>query len=824
MTCSKFFLAGAVFLAAISGAVAANDITDLRGLVLNHAKVPIYDSQQRMQMMIFLDRAVREGKIIAGQNTVLDIVRKGCNVDNISDAWQLKCYSLDAGLGEVVKFWLPRTVYSEGVIITEQANIDQVNNRAFGTSPVYFRSPMIDLDGIGFDVNFKNHTIQVNSDVNVVLRMAASDPRKIKKDGAEKLDYSFVRANSDSLLIDTEHNQIMLVGSVKVVDRSSVLTCDRLTIFLGREEQKNSKAVAAGIAMEGDNNVSRILADGNVVISSGSGLNVQRAVSDHLIYDVKLGLFTFTGDSNNPRIEQKQDIISGKNIIIYRDEQQARVVGSCLLRSIGANGAVRQITSDRGDIDFRINRGAFVGNVVIKDSGMEITGPRANLELLAKSGKVVKKTGKPADRMLPGGFGSEGFSGAKELDSVEFTNGIRVRDISSGKIDLVAENGKYNAAGKYIDFQRNVKLLDSQMTLNAGKMRIVLDEKANVDMKPGEKKQAAAGGIDRIICSEKVKIVGKGENAGTLTSENGVFYYKKDVLTFTDNVKLVNKNSALACDKLDLFLKSAAVKTSAKQTGVAGVGGNDKILTKAIASGKRVVMTDPQGTLLTKHLTMFFEELPKGAKPVPGMLQSGNSRLTWVTCKNGVKLEGKVQKSAKDGFLGKPGAKRTVVAERSETDLKKNIAYLYDNVVVDDGSNRVECQKMTLFAAAPEKAKPLEADIDADPFALNANEDGVPRNIMLNPELELKRVLCEKEVVITSSDKGRKASVGGDTGEYLSSTRKMVVTAVPPRRAWLRGEGRLQWCDKIICDVEQERVYGVGPTVTERDFEDKTVR
>ena len=73
---------------------------------------------------------------------------------------------------------------------------------------------------------------------------------------------------------------------------------------------------------------------------------------------------------------------------VLLEEQQARIVGNCCLSSAGTNGSLRRITSDRGDIDFRINRGAFVGNVVVKDSGMEISGPRANLELVSKDGKA----------------------------------------------------------------------------------------------------------------------------------------------------------------------------------------------------------------------------------------------------------------------------------------------------------------------------------------------------------------------------------------------------------------------------------------------------
>ena len=815
MICSKRVLSALLFFVVFAGMAASKDISDLRGLVLNHAKIPIYDSKQQLQVMAFVDRAVPEGKLIVGKNTVLEIIKKDTNVDHINDAWQLKYYGLDAKLPEVVKFWAPRLTYSSGVFITQQANIDQKNRRVFGTAPVYFRSPEIDLDGLGFDSNFKNRTIQVNNDVNVVLRMASSDPRKLKSGEIEKADYSFVRAYSDSLLIDYMHNQIMLVGSVKVVDRNSVLNCDRLTIFFDREEKKSKDKNASGLALEGDSSISRILADGNVVISNGEGENLQRLFADHLIYDIRVGLFTFTGDTVNPRFEQKQDVISGKKIVVYREEQQVRIVGDCMIRSAGTNGSIRQINSERGDIDFRVNKGAFIGNVRMTDSGVVISGPRANLNLASKPGKVAKMKKTPDDRMLPGGFGTSGLGGSRELNSVEFTNGIRVQDNASGKetgkLDLVADNGRYDSKGKYIDFNRNVRLLDTQMTLESGKMRILLDEKSDP--------KSQAGNVDRIVCTEGVKIVGKGENAGTLTAEKGVFHYKKDLLVFNDNVELVNKKSKLNCDQLDLYLKSGQPGSSVKQTGVAGVGGRDKVLTKAVATGEKVVMTDPQGTLETKELTMLFEELPKGTKPAPGMLQSGSSRVTWIACDGGVRLETVPQKGKQDDLFGKSGSKRTVVAKRSETDLKKNVAYLYEDVSIYDSTNRVDCQKMSIFAGAPAK-KSSAVDPDADPFALAANEDTVPQSIMLNPQLELKRVLCEEQVVMSTVDKGKKAAAGGDTGEYLAASRTMIITSKAPKKAWLRADNHRQWCDKIICDVANDRIYGVGGTESEKFFDE----
>ena len=819
MTCNKNILITLAVAILSCGAMAANDITDLRGLSLNDAKIPVYGGRQQLQMMTFVDNAVREGKVIVGKNTVLDLIRNGANVDDIKDAWHLKYYPLYAEYGEVFKFWTPRVSYSEGVVITENASIDQVQERASGEAPVYFRSPLIDLDGIGFDVSFKHRTIQVNSDVKVVLRTAASDPRKLKAEDVGKKKYSFVKAYSDTLLIDIARNQIMLVGSVRVIDRESLLTCDRLTIFLEEQKadagKKSEKAQTPGVALEGDKGVSRILADGNVVITNGTGLSAQRAIADHLNYDVRLGIFHFTGDKVNPRFTQKQEIVSGKNIILYREEEQARVIEECSIVSRSENGTIRHITSDRGDIDFKINRAAFAGNVEMRDAGVVISGPRANIELNSKA-KKNKANKADADQMLPGGMGAAtGFSGGRELRSVEFTEGIRVVDKASQKagkpMDLSAKNGRYDAVGKFIDFKENVVLNDSQMTLNAGIMQIKLDEKSSI------KGTSGTGNVERIVCQEGVKIVGKGENAGTITAKIGVFFYKRDILVFVNSVNLANKDTNLKCDRLDLFLANSALgKKAPKQTGIVGVGGSNKVLTKAIATGRQVVMIDPKNKLDTKKLTLLFEELPAGSKSVPGMLQSGNSRLTWIACDGGMRLENKV-KQVDDGKKGVSKGNRIALAKRSETDLKKNIAVFYDDVSMFDKGSRVDCDKMTLFSAplSKEVVKTKALDPDADPFALAGSEDSVPANIMLGKNMELTRIFCESNVRLSSTEGGRNVKSGGEIGEYLSSTRKMVVKSYYPERAWIIAEGHRQWCDKIVYDPDEERIYAVGRTYTE---------
>ena len=67
----------AVFALAPFGAALAvknHNINDLRGLQLNHAKIPVFN-RSRLQMMVFAGHAERRGEMLVGFNTVLEIIR-----------------------------------------------------------------------------------------------------------------------------------------------------------------------------------------------------------------------------------------------------------------------------------------------------------------------------------------------------------------------------------------------------------------------------------------------------------------------------------------------------------------------------------------------------------------------------------------------------------------------------------------------------------------------------------------------------------------------------------------------------------------------------
>ena len=82
-----------IFAALLAGCAlslwGAGGLEDLRGLVLSRAKLPLYNKQV-LQSMVFFDKASRQGRLMAGSNVLLDLIRRGADIDSIKDGWGMK--------------------------------------------------------------------------------------------------------------------------------------------------------------------------------------------------------------------------------------------------------------------------------------------------------------------------------------------------------------------------------------------------------------------------------------------------------------------------------------------------------------------------------------------------------------------------------------------------------------------------------------------------------------------------------------------------------------------------------------------------------------
>ena len=750
-------LAVTVSLLSVTSVAATETI---RNFELGHVKIPVYQ-KGALDFVVFADRGKRNGDVITGKNTLIDRLLKNANVDNIPDGWQVNIYQLNSPLNKVLSFWKKRHNSSEAVLFTEECSFDRKNNVVQGNSEVMMRTPAFDLDGIGFRSDLNKKEIEIRSDVQIVARRDDSDPREILS-GKLPLpkQYQTVSASGDSLRLDMLHNEIMLIGNVKVVDGTTVLTCDRLTIFLKSDSNAISPTAKRNAAKDATDSssmlkgVSRILANGDVHLERRPDSPAEKQVRqyahcEHLEYEFDSGRIILSGEDELPQLTQENYTITGKTIELLRFSRMAFVKGACRITEFATvNGnqvPARTIDSDRADFDGNANLNTFSGKVTVTDNDAVLKCDR--MRVFLKNSTTAKKSSKNKE-FSP-------VSGTQELD------------------------------------------------------RIFCDGQVYIVSKP--KKSAA-------------------EKPSTLNALRAELDYTANKLVFYDKVKLLHKGDTLECKRLDLFLAdSAYAKKSGKTAASGGValGGRsagEKTLNKVIASGN-VIMKDQQSDLSTDLLTLNFRELPPNTAVTPGMFAANNVQLTSITC------DGKVVASSFPGAGKKDkNRKRLLLAEHALSDLLKNRSEFHKNVSIEEENNTLACRDMYVYTGtAPVQAQPAAAaapvkpedDPDADPFALEPTENTAPSRIALSDGVDLERIICKNDVLLTNKDKkGMLSCAGGDNAVYTVKTGEITITANAPNRPYLKRDGRIQYSDIIEGNLRTEELSGKGnvQVVTDKTF------
>ena len=715
----KKFLLTLLLFCAVACSLAAADgggIGDMKGLHLRNVKIPFYNDNQ-LQMIIFSDSGKRHDQLMLGDDTFLDYLIKDVNVDKIPDGWKEKLYPLNAELREVLSFWKERYQTSQAVFFTKHCSIDQKRNEAFGDDPVFMRSPMMDLNGVGFQADFKQHTIEVTSDVNVTARKSDSDPRKIISGQLKAPQkYLTVKITSDSMRIDMVNNELMLIGSVKVIDGNNILTCDRLTIFLDNDKKSPAASSAAKTNSPELQGISRILADGDVVLTqipenpAMMESLLQTAKSDHLEYNLKSGIVMFSGSENKPTISRGiNSIVSGDRIEFLRNEDKFFTSGNARVETVvrDKNGKIvnkRIILSDRNNLDNRTNISNFNGNVKVINPRMEL-----------------------------------------------FCNNLRIN---------LARNGTSQS--------QNVE-------------KAFADGNVKVVNYSAETSSAAAGDTRSVT--------------NTITSDQADYLQNK--IIFYNNVKVRDNSTSLDCNRLDMFLKSGNSPDDSFK--------NEPGFEKIIAAGN-VLMQSKKDRLATDLLTMFFRELPPGAKAAPGVLQSGNLQLTQILC------DGSVAAYSIPENPNTPS--RILKADHAKNDMLKNYSEFHGNVSVIDNNSEIRCSDMYAFttpASREQKKTDTVSDIDSDPFALDQGENSAPARIALSKDIDLTRIVCKKDVLLISrKPDGKNQQAGGDMAVYTVSEQQMVLSAEPPKRPWMKGDGKIQYSDLIIRNTDTDELQSIG--------------
>ena len=663
--------AAAALLLGVAVSGAEGNIHDLRGLQIENAKIPVLN-KGRLQMVIFSSNAELRGEMLTGKHTVLALIRKGADPDKIRDDWNRKSYPLGAPLKEVLEFWKDRVVYSTGFMNTPEAEIDTTSrHRAGGNRDVHFRSPLLDLDGVGFEADFARRTITINSDVHIVLRLRSADPEKLlKTPGKLPAKYEYITATGDSLLIDSKRDEFMLIGHVRVDEEQAYLTCDRLTLFRGegaKEKDITTKNVPDAMDIEGSG-IDRILADGNVVITKRSNPR-ERILADHLIYDVPKGTARFSGDKHHPKmISANGDVLSGRDLYFQPATRRGRVIGECRIDiapktdAKGAKDAAKVLTADNAYLDTEGDFADLSGNVRMRDGEVSVNCDRARISF-AGAEKAASKSGDAKTPPTGSLLGSPDIgTGGKSLKGADLYGHVLLRQ---------GTNSQLACERMHVDF--------------------------SPDKKGGSELSAAR-------CFRKVRFEttgGNGTPPGVITSDRADLGDGGNRATFEGNVRGKREKATLDCDKLDLYFagkKSAGKSAPEAKTASIGMDGGRSIR-KVVATG-RTRVTDESGKLDCDKLTLFFSALPPGAKAAPGMFQAGDSRLTDILADGHVVAVNRVSASSKkqSGLVyGKSSGDRTLYADHGQADLIRHLSHFTGNVRVRDDEHPLDCDDMYIY-------------------------------------------------------------------------------------------------------------------------------
>ncbi|MHB9140215.1 MAG: LptA/OstA family protein, partial [Victivallaceae bacterium] len=332
--------------ALIIGVIPATDVAgndNIHSLTTLKARLPIYN-KDRLQFFVYCQRLQRQANKTDAQDAIIDIIRNGTNVDSIKYLDGTKPYPLGAPAVQVLDFWKDK-LHSDGLIMTSAAAIDQSSKTVSGKEKVFFRSPMLDLDGIGFLASYESRNVFIQKDIQIVIRMAAVEAAQ--KKSAKTADASpsgDVQVTSDTMFIDFDKNIVTLEGNVKVNESRFAIDCDKLILYMkagaadnltdhgfSKTASKKDEAKSESLKNKKDDNqqaLSKIVCIGNVVIArklSKEDLDkgAQVAKAGRAVYDLNTQQIVLT--EGTPSIARGSDVITGKTIILWRTTERMQV-------------------------------------------------------------------------------------------------------------------------------------------------------------------------------------------------------------------------------------------------------------------------------------------------------------------------------------------------------------------------------------------------------------------------------------------------------------------------------------------------------------------
>ena len=834
---------------------------NIHSLKTINARLPIYNKDQ-LQFFVYSRELVRQGNKIDAQDAIIDIIRKGINVDSIKYMDKVKIYPLGTHAAQVLDFWKDK-LHSEGIIMSPAAQIDQSSKTASGMDRVYFRSPIMDLDGVGFLANYDKRNVLIRKDVQIIIRMEAAEAARKKSGKASSGSSSGdVGVTSDTMFIDFESNIVTLEGNVKVNESRFNIDCNKLILYMKAGAVEGLADLKGGVAKpeppkdaaknkKDDNQqaLSKIVCLGKVVITrklSKEDLDkgAQVAKAGKAIYDMNTQQIVLTEDK--PSIARGNDTVTGKTITLWRETERMQVDKDALIvmkipkkaEEKAKPEALKptEIYSDFMDIDYPGNLAVFTGNVKINDVMMDVDCHKMTiyLEDRPESAKNPQPANLQSEQAL-----TENVKAAKDVSQIICVGDVVVsrKTASENEETAYADKAIYNLKESKIILSGNnpnnpiiIRGKDSVsgqlVTIWVDQQRMKVDKNSKIVLE--SMKSGKMSGNDQA----------PSKGAAVVTSDYSDINYGSNEMSFDGKVRVKDPQMDLVCQKMKIYLeeKPGTVKKVAKTEDPMEQlqGGNaQKDVSKIVCTGD-VQAEDPKMTLNCDTLTIMMadkkqlSEQKTKTEAIGPMGSDGKREISRMICDGHVKLESKEQKaddkaktaavSPDEGIQGVikkgPAGKTVVNADMADIRPPENYAELIGKVVVDEPRINLRCKKMLIYAneLKPEGQMKLSGDID-DEEKVGADE--APRRISLGAGKELDKIICLDDVVIIRKGGEKREQATGSHALYEVADRRITLTGKPEKMPTMEQEGTVMEAEKFILSLNSEKVDAIGGKLKE---------
>ena len=836
---------------------------NIHSLKTINARLPMYN-KDRLQFFVYSRELVRQGNKIDAQDAVIDIIRTGVNVARIKYMDKVKLYPLGTPAAQVLDFWKDK-LHSEGIIMSPAAQIDQSSKSASGMDKVYFRSPMMDLDGVGFLANYDKRNVLIRKDVQIVIRMEAVEA--VQKKTSKTSTSGDVGVTSDTMFIDFENNVVTLEGNVKVNESRFNIDCNKLILYIkegavdglsdrdlikgvaGKTEPKQpepKKDAAKDKKDENQQALSKVVCIGKVVITrklskEDLAKGAQVAKAGKAVYDMNTQQIVLSEDK--PSIARGNDIITGKTITLWRETERMQVEKDALITMKIPKKAEEkakpeamkstEIYSDFMDIDYPGNLAVFTGNVKINDTMMDVDCHKMTIYLEDRpdGAKKSKTTNVKSDQGL-----ADNVKATKDVSEIICVGDVVVsRKVASDNGETAyADKAIYNLKeSKIILSGNNPIIIRGKDSVSGQLVTIWVDQQR---MKVDQNSKIVLESMKSGKVPEGSQPPSKG--AAVVTSDYSDINYGSNEMSFDGKVRVKDPQMDLVCQKMKIYLeeKPGSVKKVPKTEDTMDQlqgGQAQKDVSKIVCTGD-VQAEDPKMTLNCDTLTIMMadkKELPgkkTKAEAIGPMGSDGKREVSRLICDGRVRLESKEQKTdgktkpatidPKDGVQGiikkGPAGKTVVTTDLADIRPPENYAKLIGKVVVDEPRINLRCKKMLIYAdeLKPEGQMKLSGDIDDEE---KVSTDEAPRRISLGAGKELNKIICLDDVIVLRKGGEKVEKATGSHALYEVVDRKITLTGKPDKMPTMEQEDTVMEAEKFILFLGSEKVDAVGGKLKE---------